>query len=1337
MLSPEQRAALIARLRQGRDDDVTGHIGRRDPGLVPPRASFGQEQLWFLDQFAPGQATYNIPQVLRLSGNLDQAALGRALDRLVERHEALRTCLVSDAQRRPVQLIAAARRQCLDTEDFTGFEAGKREARLREFVQGEALRPFDLAAGPLLRTCLVRLGEAEHVLVAVVHHAVFDGWSAGVLLTDLAALYRSEVTGEPSGLDELAVQFADFAVWERDRMQGTVLAELESYWCGALDGFETVQFPADRPRPVIDSFAGALAERMTGPELLAALREVSLRQGVTLFTTLMAGVLALLHRYTGQDDLVVGTVSANRGRGALAPLIGFLVNTLPIRCDLSGDPAFTEVLVRVKEAMVGAFGHQDLPFGKLVDALKVERDASRAPVFQLSFSYAEPDDTPVPAAGVEFQPADLVRGINAAKFDLALAAEARPGGLWFECSYKTALFDPGTIERLLGHLELLLRGVAADPGARLSQLPLLTEAELRAELLDWNDTAAPVPPICLHEGFQAQAARTPDAIAAECAGERVTYAELNRQANQIARRLRVLGIGPDMPAGVCMPPGLRRLAALLGILKAGGGYVPLDPALPAERLAFMIADTAMTVILTDRASADRVPAAGAVNVDAEWDQLSRLPGEDLADTGVSPASLAYVIYTSGSTGQPKGVMIEHRSVVNLVHGRMGPWGAGPGAAMLQYASYAFDMSVLDTFLSLLSGARLVLPGAETRHSPQRLAALIRRSGVTHANLPTAVLDLLPAGHYPDLRVMCVGGEQVPAELARRWIRPGLRLVNGYGPTEATSIAVIADLDASTPMPPPIGFPVHPNYRAYVLDRHLNPVPAGVFGELHIGGAGLARGYLNRPDLTRERFIPDPFRPGERLYRSGDLVRRRPDGSLEFAGRIDQQVKLRGVRIELGEIEAVLAAHPAVAQAVVTVVAGPAGDKELAAYVRPDSGPVSEQDLRAHLARTLPAAMIPSYFIAVETFPLNSSSKVDKKALPAPRRQPAREHAAPETPAEAALTGLYAALLRLDRVGATDSFFDLGGNSLTAMRLVDLIGQETGVDISVTSIFLHPTPRRLAAAIDGKAAGSTSWVELSSSSAERPLFLVHAVGGTVSAYAPLGRELADTFRVYGLESPALGSPGAIAGSLAALVTDYTQRIRAVQQAGPYALGGWSMGGVIAFEVARRLEQAGADVDLLLLLDAPFALPADLPRQEELAGRFVADAAHSLGLEAEGAPDPVTTPPAGQLAWLAAQLTGGDIEAQLQRRFDVFVAHQRLIGGYQPSAPLLRAPTLIVSATRSLNAPAPAHWREQLHGEVSVLPVDSDHYAFLRPPMIGAVGAAIRRWYRREDSDALRA
>jgi amino acid adenylation domain-containing protein len=1338
MLTDSQRQALRARLRQSRADDTAQEIPRRPAGLVRVALSFGQEQLWFVDRFAPGLATYNIPCVVRVRGPLDRAALGRSLDGLVARHEALRTRLVTTADGTPAQVIDPPGPVAVET-----VEAGE-PALARELIHRRAMRPFDLATGPLLRCTLARLAAEEHLLVVVVHHAVFDGWSAGVLVRDLAALYASAVIGQPCGLPDLPVQFADYAIWERDRLQGGVLASLEGYWRQALDGLQTVQFPADRPRPVVDDFAGAIAERTTDPAILAGLREVSRQQGTTLFTTVLAALLALLHRYTGQDDLVAGTVSANRGRPELAPLIGFLVNTLPIRVDASGDPAFTTLLARVKEATVGAFAHQDLPFGKLVDTLAVPRDASRAPVFQIAFSYAERDDSPVRAANADFAHSDIVVGLPAAKFDLTFAIEARPHGLWAECCYKTALFDPATVQRLLAHYEVLLGGIVANPRARLSQLPLLTGAELRAELTDWNDTAAPVPARCVHELFQAQAAQTPAGIAAQYEDQQVTYAELNSRANQVARRLRDLGIGPQALVGVCLPAGLRRLAALLGIWKAGGGYVPLDPALPAGRLAFMTADTAATVILTDTASRDRARQAGSaavIDLDAEWRQIRSLDDSDLHGTGVTPASIAYVIYTSGSTGQPKGVMVEHRHVANFLHGMTRHWKIGPHDAVLQFSALTFDVSVMDMFMPLTAGAKTVLAPAETLHSPPRLAALLTGARITFAALTPAVLGLLPDGDYPDLKILLAAGEELPSALARRWTRPGLRLVNGYGPTETTVLATCAEITPATPPPPPIGLPVWPNYQAYILDPHLNPVPAGVTGELHIGGASVARGYLNRPDLTRERFIPDPFRdaPGARLYKTGDLARRRPDGTIVYAGRTDDQVKIHGVRIEPAEIETALTSHPAIAQAVLTVTTSPTHDKELTAYLRPAPGatPVNPDQLRAHLARTLPPVMIPAHLITLDDFPLNPNGKIDKQALPPPRREIAADRTAPETPTETMLTDLFAALLGTGPVGATDSFFDLGGNSLTAMRLVNVISRKTGVDLGVSAIFLAPTPRRLAVAMEAADRARPqpgSVVRLTEGGAEPALFLIHAIGGTLSAYAPLSLELSDTFTVYGLQSPALSGHD-VSNSLAGLVTDYTRRIRAVQPTGPYELAGWSMGGVVAFEIARQLERDGAPVRLLVLLDAPFAIPADYAADgAELAARFVADAVHGLGLDMTQAPDPAAVSPADQLAWLADKLADtadtaerATMGTQLSQLFSLFAAHTRMLAGYLPSPPGVRAPTLVVSAANSPNASAAGLWQSLLSGApVSVLRVASDHYAFLRPPLVTDIGEAIRTW-----------
>ena len=1068
MLTDSQRAILAARLRRGREN-LANEIPRRPAGQTDLPLSYGQEQLWFLDRFAPGLPTYNMPFALRLTGQLDPAALGRAIDALIVRHEALRTRMAAGPDGRPVQLIGPPWSLRLAETDLSGLAPEARQARLGEFIDAKALLPFSLSEGPLLRCWLLRLAADEHVLLVVAHHTVFDGWSVRVFVTELAALYRQEANGEPSGLDELPVQFADYALWERDRLAGPALGQLEDFWRDTMAGYPTVQFPTDRPRPAQDTFDGELTQHMVDRQTLDQLRELSRQEGATLFFTLLASLYALLYRYTGQADLVVGTASANRSRSEVAPVIGYLVNMLPVRADLSGDPSFTELLGRVREATTAAYAHQDLPLGKMVETLQVERDASRGPLFQIVLTYAERTEEPVPAAGVGFVLSNLVMGLRAAKFDLAFLVEARPEGLWFECSYKTGLFDEQTITRLLGNWDVLLRGVAADPATPLSRLPVLTDRELRQELTGWNDTAASFPDVCVHEAFAEQVRRTPDAPAAQFEhggpGQQLTYAELNRRANQVARRLRAAGVGPESLVGVCMQSGLPRLAALLGIWKAGGGYVPLDPALPAERLSFMIADTGMRVIITEDASAASLPSTSAdvtiLAMDAEREQIGALPDTDLTGTGVTPASVAYVIYTSGSTGEPKGVVVEHRQAVNLLLGLVENWKVGVADVVLQFGSFTFDASVMDTFTGLLGGAKVVLAARQTLHSPQRLAALMRDTQVTFLLLPPAVLSLLSQEEFGDIRVLMTGGEELPSEVARSWVRPGLRFVNCYGPTEAAVIATYHELDGST-YPPPIGQPNWPNYQAYVLDPDLNPVPVGVLGELHVGGAGVARGYLNRPELTAERFIDDPFIGGQRLYKTGDLVRRRPDGTLMFAGRVDGQVKIRGLRIELGEIEAALSSHPGVAQAVVTVLTDPSGDKQLAAYLRPAPGTELDLDgVRGHLAGRLPEYMVPAYLTPVTDFPLNSSGKIDKTALPAPQARQSAGYVPPATLIEAMIADMFASLLSLEQVSANDSFFDIGGSSLKAMRLTSMMSDELEVDIGVAEVFQAPTPRQLA------------------------------------------------------------------------------------------------------------------------------------------------------------------------------------------------------------------------------------------------------------------------------------
>ena len=894
-----------------------------------------------------------------------------------------------------------------------------------------------------------------------VHHSVFDGWSFAVCFRELATCYDAAVAGRPADLPELPIQFADYAIWERGRLEGGAVDEMVAYWSENLRGVGSVQMPIDRPRPVLQSFDGALARLPMGADVLEGLRALSRKEGTTMFVTLLTVLQVLLHRYSGQDDVIVGTASASRGRPELAPLIGYLVNTLPIRTDVSGDPTLVELLAKVKETTLAAYAHQDLPFPKLVEALKVERDASRAPLFQIGFTINEDPDEQIAAGGttMRLEPVDS----PTAKFDLNFFMQAH-GDLVVEISYAVALFDEATVYRLLESLRVLMAGIVADPSSRLSRLPVMTEEDLHRELVEWNSNTMEFPTMCLHELFEAQVDRVPDAPAAIMDDDVLTYAELNRRANRAARHLRELGVVPESLVGVHMRPSLERLVGILAILKAGGAYVPLDPEYPPDRLQFMLTDAAVDVVLADADGAQSMRELGATVVVPARDWPDRGGDDTNVDSGVQPPNAAYAIYTSGSTGRPKGVIVEHRNVVNFVQGMVAHWPLDERDRFLQFASLNFDVSAMDMFLAVCSGGAAVFGSRQTLLSPPRLAELMRANRVTFACLPPAVLNLLTGEQFPDQRVLISAGEELSSELVRTWIRPGLRMCNGYGPTEVTIGATMMELQPDDISPPPIGMP-KPNYRAYVLDTHLNPVPVGVAGELHLGGPGVARGYLNRPELTAEKFIEDPFgeEPGARMYKTGDLVRRRADGNIVFLCRIDGQVKIRGLRVELGEIETAMAAHEAVAQAVVIVRDDPAGDKQLVGYarLRPDGPGVSVADLRQHLSQRLPAYMVPAHILVLDEFPLNASGKIDRTALPEPDAAAAAgTFVAPRTLIETVVVDMYATLLKAEQVSVEDSFFDLGGNSLQAMRLITKLRTELAVDADVTAIFLAPTPAQL-------------------------------------------------------------------------------------------------------------------------------------------------------------------------------------------------------------------------------------------------------------------------------------
>ncbi|MEU0032349.1 amino acid adenylation domain-containing protein, partial [Streptomyces sp. NPDC006335] len=1024
----------------------------------------------FMGQLEPGSVEYNVPSPMWFHGDLDVAALSKALDAVVARHEVLRTRLVAGPDGVAYQVIDPPAPVPLPVVDVCGVVDPLAVAR--ELVEADAVTPFDLAAGPLLRTCLIRLADDRHLLALSMHHAVSDEWSGRILWRELSALYQAFRTGERDPLPPLPVQYADFAVWQRSWLTGEVLDGQLAYWREVLAGAPVLELPTDRPRPPVRSTEGTATHFTVPAETAEALREVARANGATMYMVLLAACQVLLGRYCDTDDVVVGTPVANRNRAETEDLIGFFVNTLVLRTDLSGDPSFAELLGRVRETALGAYAHQDLPFEQLVDALVTDRDRSRTPLFQVFFSYAitDPDEEATrPGRDVAPRPVEV-------KFDLALALADGGADVTGQIDYSTELFDPDTIDRLAGHILTVLRAVAADPDRPLSRIPVLTAEERQQVAGGWHGEVVPAPSAGgVAELIVARAEAHPDAVAVVCGRHQVTYGHLVDRAWRMANLLGARGVGPESVVGLCLPRGVDMVTAVLGVWLAGGAYLSLDPEYPADRLAFMLADGDAALLVGDR-SATGGPAGDGVPAvwldDPEVRAQLAMPPVRSEGARVEPSTLAYVVYTSGSTGVPKGTHLTHGGVVNLA-AALGPvLCAAPGTRVLQFASFSFDAAVLDLAATLARGGTLVVAAGAERADPTRLAAMVTALGVEAASVVPSLLEVLDPARVPGLGTVLSGAERMSAALARTWARDR-RLVNTYGPTEATVMVTAGPVDPDARRAPAVGRAA-PNTRLYVLDAFLNPVPVGVPGELYISGPQLARGYGGRPALTAQRFVADPFgADGSRLYRTGDRVRWLPDGQVDFLGRADDQVKVRGFRIEPAEVEAVLAAHPAVRSAV-AAVDGTGADARLVAYLVPADhaeGIPTPEELRGFAALRLPEFMIPAAFIELAAVPLTATGKLDRAALPSADLRPALNghYTPPSTRTEERLAGIWAALLGLDRVGAEDDFFTLGGHSLLATRVVSRIRTEFGAEVPVATLFARPTVRGLASVIDGTSA----------------------------------------------------------------------------------------------------------------------------------------------------------------------------------------------------------------------------------------------------------------------------
>ena len=1086
-------ATTIERMKQGAQGQripPLQRIARTDTSVFP--LSFAQQRLWFLDQLQPGSAYYNIPGAFSIKGSLDVVALEQSINALIQRHEALRTTFAM-ANEQPVQVIVPVLHVPLPVTELSSIgDASVQATEVARLVRAEARRSFDLQRGPLLRATLLRLQPATHVLLLTLHHIVADGWSANIFFHELHVAYTAHVTGHPPVLPELPIQYADYALWQREWLQGAIVEEQLAYWRTQLLGIPPVlNLPTDHPRPAMQTFQGAMSSFALSPSLTARLKALSQQESVTLFMTMLAAFQVLLARYSGQDDIAVGTPIAGRTRVQTEQLIGFFVNTLVLRTDLSGNPAFKEVLARVREISLEAYMHQDLPFERLVEEVQPQRSLSHSPLFQVLFMLqtvatmapVTPDRSEPPNLSLE----PLGIGSGTAKFDLSFDLLETPEGIEGVMEYNTDLFEATTIKRMLSHYAIILESIVADAEQPIAFLPLLTTSERQQMLIAWNDTRRHHPQqMCLHHLFEAQAAQTPDRVAVIFEHQHVTYRELNERANQLAHYLQSLGVGPDTVVGLCLERSPAIVVGVLGILKAGGAYTPLDPRYPTQRLAFLLADTRMTVLLTQQRLLEHLPALtpSAIRVlclDSEWQRVTSQPSTH-PRSSVGPEHLAYVIYTSGSTGTPKGVAMPHASLVNLFRWQQHSSALPEGARTLQFASLSFDVASQEIFCTLGFGHTLVLLTEELRRDPGAMLLKVSEEAIERLFLPVVALQQLAeaadeAVNVPTvLREVITAGEQlqITAHVVNLFERlPNGQLVNQYGPSESHVVSAykLSNAPSTWSTLPPIGRPID-NTELYVLDTFMQPVPVGVPGELYIGGRGLARGYFARPDLTAERFVPHPFSalPGVRLYKTGDQVCYLPDGTIQFLGRRDQQVKIRGFRVELGEIEAVLTRHPAIHEAVVVAREDNASDKRLVAYIvtpQKEIPTTLHTQLRQYLQAQLPDYMIPSRFVVLEKLPLTSHGKIDLRALPVDTDQGGEDASSivPHTPLEEVLAAIWSELLHRERVGVQDNFFDLGGHSLLATRMVARVREALKIVVPLRMVFEVPT-----------IAGLVMWIE---------------------------------------------------------------------------------------------------------------------------------------------------------------------------------------------------------------------------------------------------------------------
>ncbi len=1162
------------------------------------RLSCAQEQIWLHIQMAPDVPMYNEAVVIQHKGALNVSAMERSLSEVIRRHEAWRTNfeLVND---QPLQVVRAPEPIRLPVTDLRHLPEADRPAQARKHAEEQSRKPFDLKQDRLVRASVVRLGDEDYQVILTLHHMIFDGLSIyHVFVPEVLGLYRaySNESGPQVSLPELPIQYSDFSAWQRARELKGPLEKQMDYWRNELSGaLPVLQLPTDRPRPAVQTFRGAMQSFHLPQSLSDELRRAGRSESATVFMTLLTAFVSLLHRYTGQEDIIVGTVSAGRKQSEVQGLLGCFQNPLALRMDVSGNPSFRELLARARKVTLGALSNDEVPFGTLVQELQPERDLTRSPILQVLISLAPQMSDISP----EWDLRQMAVDVGAAKFDLDLELEDRPEGIRGRFVYNTDLFDAPTIARTRGHWEMLLRSLVANPDQPIAMLPLLTEPE-KKQLSEWNNTQADYPVgKCVHQLVERQVERTPDAIAVQQEKRSLSYRELNQRANQLAHYLRKRGVGPDSPVGICLHSSPDMMVALLAVLKAGAACLALDPKYPQERLAYMVEDSKARVLISDTRNSAMFPAAEVISLPQDWKYIDEENSDNL-DIDLSAENLAYVIYTSGSTGKPRGVELTHRGLVNHNTAAVKLYGLTAADYVLQFSSISFDIAVEEIFPAWISGARLVLKTEDMPLAAGDFVRWIRQHRISVLDLPTAywhemVHQLSESNEsLPErLRLVIVGGEKASPVTLAAWKKLAggrVRWINTYGPTECSVIATAYEPQAEIPSPLPIGRPIA-NTQIRILNAHMQPQPIGIRGELHIGGKGVARGYLNRPEMTAAKFVNDPFATerGTLLYKTGDVARYLPDGNIEFLGRTDDQVKVRGFRVELGEIEALLAQFHGIDMAVVVPREDGRGEKTLVAYFVPAKEPAPiGSELREFLQERLPDYMLPSSFVKLDKMPLTPNGKVDKRQLPEPSAADSatiQELTAPKDALESQLVRIWETILGKSPIGVRQSFFDLGGHSLLAVRLMHRLEQVFGKRMPITVLFQAPTIEHMAELLrtKGWAPSWSSLVPIQPLGSKRPLFLVHGAGGTVIIYRDLARHLGTDQPIYGLQAQGLDGKQACLTSVEDMASHYLEAIRTIQPEGPYVLGGLSFGGTVAFEMARQLKAKGEEVALLALLD----------------------------------------------------------------------------------------------------------------------------------------------------------